>query len=72
MKEAAIKQLEIAERNNRYWDSMIMSYLRGFDYITGSREALENLTLAEFNEFMKNLYNGKNRIQVVMEGVAAE
>ena len=72
VKEAAIKQLEIAERNNRYWDSMIMSYLRGFDYITGSREALENLTLAEFNEFMKNLYNGKNRIQVVMEGVAAE
>lgn len=72
VKEAMIKQYEIKERNNSYWDSVLLAYLRGYDMITGYREALDSLTLADFNAFMKTLYNGKNRIQVVMEGVAAE
>lgn len=68
VKQAMLKQLEIKERTNAYWDSQLMSYLRGFDGITGYREAAESLTLADFNAFMKGVYDGKNRIQVIMEG----
>lgn len=71
VKEAAIKQYENQIRTNSYWDNQLTFYLRGIDMITNGRSAIENLTVAEMNEFMKNLYNGKNRIQVIMEGVAA-
>jgi len=70
VKEAAVKQYENSIRNNSYWDSMLLSYERGFDMITGYKAALENLTLADLNTFMKNLYNGNNRIQVIMDCVA--
>ncbi len=69
VKEAMLKQLDIQERTNRYWSSNILSYLRGFDTITGAREAIEKITLADLNKFMKTLYNGKNRTQIIMEGV---
>ncbi len=71
VKEAMLKQLDINERSNAYWDSNLMSYLRGFDYITGYRQAIENITLADLNAFMKSVYDGKNRVQVVMEGIPA-
>lgn len=72
VKEAQIKQLDIQERDNGYWDSNLMSYLRGFDYITGYRQTLENLTLEDLNAFMKSLANYNNDIHVVMEGTTAE
>lgn len=72
VKEAMLKQLDINERTNGYWTNGILSALRGFDTVTGHREAIEKVTLSDLNEFMKNLYDGKNRIQVIMEGVQAE
>ena len=70
VKEAMLKQLEINIEKNAYWSDGIFSYLRGFDTVSGEREAIEKITLQDLNKFMKNLYNGKNRIQVIMEGVA--
>ena len=69
VKEAALKQLENQIRSNDYWESGLTLYYRGIDDITGAREALENLTYEELNTFMKTLYNGQNRIQIIMEGV---
>lgn len=69
VKEAALKQYEIASRTNAYWTNNLLSALRGYDSITNHRSAIENLTLEDFNAFIKNLYNGKNRIQVIMDGV---
>lgn len=69
VKEANLKQYEMAVRYNGYWQSCLIDAEMGIDNITNHREILENLTLEDFNKFMKTLYNGKNRIQVVMEGV---
>ncbi|MCM1290617.1 MAG: insulinase family protein [Prevotella sp.] len=70
VREAALKQFEINSRKNSYWDNNLMTYARGWNTISNHRAAIENLTLEDFNAFMKTLYNGKNRIQVIMEGVA--
>ena len=70
VKQAMLKQLEIQERTNKYWANNILSYERGFDMLTGARQTIENITLDQLNKFMKTLYNGKNRVQVIMEGVA--
>lgn len=69
VKQAMLKQLEINVRTNNYWNSTLTPYLRGFDLITGYKDSLESITLADLNKFMKGFYNGKNRIEVVMEGV---
>lgn len=69
VKEAMLKQLEINLEKNSYWSEGIVSYLRGFDTVTGEKEAIENITLDKLNKFMKDIYDGKNRIQVIMEGV---
>ncbi|MDE6423964.1 MAG: insulinase family protein, partial [Muribaculaceae bacterium] len=69
VKQAMLKQLEINEKTNGYWNSNLMSYMRGIDMITGMRQTIENVTLTDLNKFMKSLYNGKNRIEVVMEGI---
>lgn len=70
-KEAMIKQLEINTRKNKYWSDLLALQLRfpDVDKVNGYGEALQNITLPQLNEFMKNLYNGNNRIQVVMHGV---
>lgn len=70
VKQAMIKQIEINVRTNNYWNSNLMTYLRGFDVITDYQKTIESITLADLNKFMKDLYNGNNRIQVIMEGVA--
>ena len=72
VKQAMLKQYEIQIRKNSYWDSNIMSYLRGFDLIKGYKETIESVTLEDLNKFMKGIYDGKNRIQVIMEGVSAQ
>ncbi|MDE6071740.1 MAG: insulinase family protein [Muribaculaceae bacterium] len=69
VKEAAAKQYDIAIRLNGYWLNNLVSYQRGFDNITNHKAAIEGLTLEGLNSFMKNLYNGKNHIQVIMKGV---
>lgn len=68
-REAALKQLEINERSNEYWNANLLTWCRGWNIISGHKAALENLTLDGFNSFMRDLYNGKNRIQVIMNGV---
>lgn len=72
VKEATMKQYEINVRNNGYWENNLLNLERGFDDITNHKAAIENLTLEDLNKFMKNLYNGKNRIEVIMEGVEAK
>jgi zinc protease len=68
-KEAMIKQLEINERTNRYWSEAVLSNSYGVDIVSGERAAIEGITLEGLNAFMKNLYDGKNFLQVVMVGV---
>ena len=71
VKEALLSQFENAIRTNSYWHDNIRLYeLLGIDLITEHRSAIENLTLADLNDFMSNLYDGKNRIQVNMHGEA--
>ena len=51
------------------WHNNIRLYnLLGKDYISNHKAAIENLSLEDFNDFMQNLYDGKNRIQVNMHG----
>lgn len=71
VKSAMQKQYEISVRRNGYWQNNLMSFYRGYDYISGYAETLDSITLDDLNKFMKNLYDGKNRIEVVMEGVEA-
>jgi len=67
-----IKQVEINMEKNSYWMNGIFSYLRGYDDLTKEKATIEGITLDKLNSFMKTVYNGKNRIQVIMEGVQAE
>ena len=69
VKEAALKQYEINVRTNKYWDGNLANFAVGINNITNHKAAINNLTLDQFNAFISNLYNGKNRIQVVLEGV---
>lgn len=68
VKEAAIKQYEINSKTNGYWASSIMNAERGANTYAGYIEALQNLTLDEFNKFLKNVYDGKNLVEVIMVG----
>ena len=71
VKGALLSQYENNVRTNSYWHDNIRLYeLLGKDFITGHRSAIEDLTLEDFNAFMRNLYDGKNRIQVNMHGIA--
>ncbi|MDE6791613.1 MAG: insulinase family protein [Muribaculaceae bacterium] len=71
-KEAMIKQQEIQSKKTSYWDDGLVDYLRGFDMISDHKGTIEKITLDDLNGWMKNLYNGKNKIQVIMEGVPVE
>ena len=73
-KQAKIKQYEIQSRKNGYWDGALMNQSRfpNDQIIEGYSETLNDITLSDFNTFIKNLYDGKNRIQVIMEGVEAK
>ena len=69
-REAMLKQYDIQVRKNSYWLNNLMLNERGIDDITNHKAAIEKLTRADFNKFISSLYDGKNRIQVVMTGVA--
>lgn len=67
---AMLSQYENSVRTNSYWHNNIRLYeLLGNDMITEHRSAIENLTLEDFNAFMRTLYDGSNHIQVNMHGV---
>lgn len=65
VKEAAIKVYENSIRTNSYWNDGLMNFERGWNTISGHQQTLESITRDEFNAFIKNLYNGKNRIEIV-------
>lgn len=66
VREAMLKQQDLRDRNNGYWANYIMSAARGLDCYTGAREFLQNLTLADFNAFMKTLNINENHIDIVV------
>lgn len=68
VREAAIKQFENNERTNSFWTDALVLDVNGFDEVTGYRETLDTMTLADFNKFVTTLYNGQNKIEIV--GVA--
>ena len=65
VKEAAIKQYENNVRKNGYWVNNLRLANQGFNVISDHKAALETLTLDKFNAFLKTLYNGQNRIEIV-------
>ncbi|MBD5203861.1 MAG: insulinase family protein [Bacteroidales bacterium] len=67
VKENIIKQYEEALRSNRYWSNTIFNMERGFDGFTGYGEYIKNLTLNDFNTWLKSLYDGKYEIEVVLD-----
>ena len=72
IKEGFLQQYNNNSRSNshlRSWIIMLLSYPE-INLISGYKPALESLTLDDFNNFLKNLYNGENRIQIIMEGTA--
>ncbi|MCH5236645.1 MAG: insulinase family protein [Muribaculaceae bacterium] len=73
-KEAMIKQYEINSRKNSYWDSMLVTQelFPDFNSLQEFDQTLRNLSLDEFNQFIKDIYDGQNRVQVIMEGYQAE
>ena len=72
VKGALLSQYENNVRTNSYWHNSIRLYeLLGKDLITAHRSAIEGLNLEDFNDFMRHLYDGKNRIQVNMHGIPA-
>lgn len=65
VREAAIKAFDLSVRTNSYWQNGLLMTERGFDALHGQREALEALTLDEFNKFLTTLYNGENKFELI-------
>ena len=72
VKEATLKQYELSLRQNGFWINQLLSIERGFDVVSGRQEFIQKVTLDDFNKYIKNMYDGKNRIQLVLDGKAAE
>lgn len=72
VKEAAIAQYELQLRKNRFWVDQLLSIERGYDMLTGHADFLKSITLDDFNAYIKPIYNGQNRIQLVLDGKASE
>lgn len=70
-REAAIKQYEINVKTNSYWAQSLMNAARNFDTQTDYLSTVEALTFEDFNKFLKSVYDGKNRIEVIMVGTQA-
>jgi zinc protease len=69
VKGAALNQYDINVRKNQYWDNRLTSYELGRDMITNHKDAIESLTLADFNAWLSKCYSGKDAITVIMTGV---
>lgn len=62
-----LKQYEENIRSNNYWLGNMFYKERGFDNFTGYQQTLQNLTLEQFNAWLKNLYSGENEIEVILD-----
>lgn len=69
VKEAALKQYDTNLRSNRFWLRTLRRKAMGIDAYTGLGDILKNMTVADFNKFLKKNLGDKNRIRVVMNGV---
>lgn len=65
VREAAINTYENDVRSNNYWLSALLLSENGYDTITNHKQILQSLTLDEFNNFLKTIYNGENQIEIV-------
>lgn len=72
VREAAVKQYELSLRQNGFWLDQLMNIERGYNLLNGYEDYLKNITLQEFNDYIKTMYNGQNRIQLILDGKAAE
>lgn len=69
VKEQALNQYSLSIKKNNYWLNMIQTYcLLGIDENTGMEQTIRDLTIEDLNAFMKTLYDGKNRMRVVLNG----
>ncbi|MDE5842719.1 MAG: insulinase family protein [Muribaculaceae bacterium] len=70
VKEAAVKQYELSLRKNSFWLNQLCGVERGHNLLTGHEDFIKNVTLEDFNNYIKTMYDGKNRIQVILDGKA--
>ena len=70
VKEAAIKQYQDQLRENSYWMNVLTNKALGLDSYTGMADILNNLTLADFNAFVKKNVKFKNAATIMMVGEA--
>lgn len=69
VKGAELNQTDINNKLNSYWITGLQNYVVfGSDDAVKRHAVVESITLDELNKFMKNLYDGKNRIQVILNG----
>lgn len=60
-------------KENGYWLSAINNrYLLGKDMHTTYKTALDSVTPEKINEFMKEIFTQGNKVEVIMDGIAAE
>ncbi len=72
VREAAVKQYELKLRQNEFWMTQLMNIERGYNLLDGYEDYLKSITLDEFNNYIKTMYNGENRIQLILNGTTAE
>lgn len=70
VKEAALKQYQDNLRDNGFWMGVLSYRSIGADSFTGLGDTLNNITLKEFNNFLKKNVKLDNQVTVVMNGVA--
>lgn len=69
VKGAELNQTDINSKKNNYWISGLQDYnVFGNKNAIERKAVIESITLDDLNKFMKNLYDGKSRIQVVLNG----
>ena len=65
---AQLNSYDTDVRDNSFWLDALYFAERGFNFLSGRKEVIESITLDEFNNFLKTLYNGQNQVEIV--GVA--
>lgn len=72
VKGAELNQYEINSKTNGYWLGGLKTMnVFGSNDAAVRKSVIESITIDELNKFMKGLVSGKNRIQVVLNGVEA-
>lgn len=69
VKGAELNQTDINSKTNGYWMEGLKDYhVFNVKNAVERKSVIESITLDELNKFMKGLYDGKNRIQVILNG----